>query len=130
MVEMSTNSPTGFANTEGDFHELWHFVYPTTTGSDDPRINPAVDPRLSRLACNRVLVCVAENDRARDGGLFYYESLGKSGWGGVLEILDSPNEGHVFHRVDPTCENACDFAQKNGFFPQSSLRWENVRSWK
>ncbi|KAL7236625.1 hypothetical protein ACSBR1_019840 [Camellia fascicularis] len=106
----------GFANKHGDFHELWHFVYPTTTGADDPRINPAVDPRLSRLACSRVLVCVAENDRARDGGLFYYESLGKSGWGGVLEILDSPNEGHVFHLVNPTCENAVILLKKIASF--------------
>ncbi|KAF2321244.1 hypothetical protein GH714_036148 [Hevea brasiliensis] len=41
---------------------MWLFVSPTTSGLDDPLINPAFDPKLARLGCSRVLVIVAEKD--------------------------------------------------------------------
>ena len=31
-------------------HQLWRFTCPTTTGSDDPIINPGQDPNLGKLA--------------------------------------------------------------------------------
>ncbi|KAI3938133.1 hypothetical protein MKW98_018689 [Papaver atlanticum] len=87
--------------------KLWLTVCPTTTtGNDDPLINPATDPNLSRLGCNKVLVCVAEKDLLRDRGWFYYETLKKSGWEGVVEIMESKGEGHVFHLHNPSSENA------------------------
>ncbi|KAI3844367.1 hypothetical protein MKX03_008701 [Papaver bracteatum] len=86
--------------------KLWLTVCPTTTtGNDDPLINPATDPNLSRLGCNKVLVCVAEKDLLRDRGWFYYETLKKSGWEGVVEIMESKGEGHVFHLHNPSSEN-------------------------
>lgn len=45
--------------------ELWLAANPTTTGCDDPPINPANDPRLSGFGVNRVLICVAEKDTLR-----------------------------------------------------------------
>ncbi|KAJ7001119.1 hypothetical protein NC653_011528 [Populus alba x Populus x berolinensis] len=37
-------------------------------GDDDPRLNPAVDPNLSKMGCEKALVCVAEKDFLRDRG--------------------------------------------------------------
>lgn len=92
--------------------KMWKTVCPTTTGSDDPLINPAKDLNLSRLGCKRVLVCVAEKDGLRERGRFYYEELGKSGWSGVLEFMEVKGENHVFHLFDPTCENAKDMMKR------------------
>ncbi|KAL5702095.1 hypothetical protein ACHQM5_027354 [Ranunculus cassubicifolius] len=69
-------------------------------------INPEKDLNLSRLGCNRVLVCVAGEDLLRDRGRLYYEKLGESGWNGVKEFMESPGEGHAFHLADPSCLNA------------------------
>lgn len=87
-------------------HDLWRFSYPTTSGSDDPLLNPAKDPNLGKLACGRVLVCVAGNDLLRDRGWYYKELLEKSGWSGEVEVLEAKDEEHVFHMFKPTCENA------------------------
>ncbi|KAF5200653.1 2-hydroxyisoflavanone dehydratase [Thalictrum thalictroides] len=88
--------------------KLWSFVCPTSTGADDPFINPDKDPNLSRLGCKRVLVCVAERDQLRDRGWFYYEKLRESGWDGVVEFTEAKGEKHVFHLTNPTSENAAD----------------------
>ncbi|XP_061367140.1 probable carboxylesterase 12 [Gastrolobium bilobum] len=85
---------------------LWLFTCPTSTGSDDPLFNPAKDPNLGRLACTRVLVCVAENDLLKDRGWYYKESLEKSGWHGVVEVMEAKGEGHVFHLFNPNSNNA------------------------
>jgi len=84
----------------------WLFSCPTTSGFDDPRINPAEDLRLSKLGCFRVLILVAENDDIRDRGLLYYETLRKSGWEGEVEIVETQGEKHVFHLFNPDCEKA------------------------
>ncbi|XP_059637005.1 probable carboxylesterase 2 [Cornus florida] len=88
----------------------WRFVCPSDKGSNDPLINPFVKgaPSLENLACSRILVCIAEKDILKDRGMLYYESLMKSGWGGVAEILETKGEDHVFHIFDPTCEKAVD----------------------
>ncbi|OUZ99827.1 Alpha/beta hydrolase fold-3 [Macleaya cordata] len=97
---------------KGKVDKLWLHICPTTTGNDDPLINPATDPNLSRLGCNRVLVFVAEKDGLRHRGWFYYETLGKSGWGGVVEIMESEGEDHVFHLFNPSCEKAGDMMKR------------------
>lgn len=84
----------------------WLYVCPTTSGFNDPRYNPAADERLWRLGCSKVLVCVAEKDGLRERGWFYYETLGKSGWSGEVEIMETEGEGHVFHLFKPSCERA------------------------
>ncbi|MED6170075.1 hypothetical protein PIB30_027397 [Stylosanthes scabra] len=85
---------------------LWRFTCPTTSGSDDPLINPDKDPNVGKVACERVLVLVAEKDLLRDRGYYYKEVLEKNGWGGVVQVVEAKDEIHVFHMFKPTCENA------------------------
>ncbi|XP_058097073.1 probable carboxylesterase 2 [Magnolia sinica] len=88
--------------------DLWTYLCPSTTGLDDPLVNPVADgaPDLSGLGCTRVLVCVAENDFLKERGWIYYRALESSGWKGTLEMYAVEEEGHVFHLFKPTCENA------------------------
>lgn len=85
---------------------LWLFVCPSSSGSDDPLMNPVKDPGFSKLGCEKVLVCVAEKDLLRDRGWYYKEELEKSGWGGVVEVMEAEGEDHVFHLFNSSCENA------------------------
>ncbi|KAI3962079.1 hypothetical protein MKW92_051074 [Papaver armeniacum] len=82
--------------------KLWHCVCPSTTGCNDPLINPTTETNLARLGCDRVLVFVAEKDILRDIGWAYFETLKNSGWG----------ENHVFHLTNPTCENAVNLMKR------------------
>jgi len=85
---------------------LWRFTCPTSSGSDDPLLNPAKDPNLGKLAAKRVLVCVAEKDLLKDRGWFYKELLEKSEWEGVAEVMEANGEDHVFHLFNPDCDSA------------------------
>ncbi|KAJ8441912.1 hypothetical protein Cgig2_020057 [Carnegiea gigantea] len=90
--------------------KLIQYLYPTSTGThDDPKLNPGVDPRLSKLACKKVLVCVAEKDKLRDRGVAYYKSLMNSGWEGSAELLETEGEEHCFHLFNPTLEKTRSF---------------------
>ncbi|XP_008236533.1 PREDICTED: probable carboxylesterase 12 [Prunus mume] len=91
---------------------LWRFTYPSTSGSDDPFFNPGKDSKLGELGCVKVLVFVAEKDILKDRGLYYSEILKKSGWKGVVELIEAMGEGHVFHLEDPTCDNAVAMEKK------------------
>lgn len=94
-----------FGNGKPD--KLWEFIYPESSGVDDPKHNPAASPGiLSGMACSKVMVILSEKDFIREGGLKYYEALKKSGWGGDLELLDVEGEEHVFHLQKPDCEKA------------------------
>ncbi|KAF6163943.1 hypothetical protein GIB67_011267 [Kingdonia uniflora] len=90
---------------------VWPFLCPSSPSNDDPRVNPfAVEaPRLEHLKCKRVLVCVAEKDVLKDRGWLYYETLKKSDWEGVVEIVEAEGEDHVFHLYNQTTEKAHDF---------------------
>ncbi|KAI3971670.1 hypothetical protein MKW92_013367 [Papaver armeniacum] len=92
--------------------KLWHCVCPSTTGCNDPLINPTTETNLARLGCDRVLVFVAEKDILRDIGWVYFETLKNSGWGGVAEIMEAQGENHVFHLTNPTCENAVNLMKR------------------
>lgn len=87
---------------------LWRVMCPTTTGEDDPLINPLVDgaPGFEALACGRVLVCVGEGDVLRDRGRAYYDRIRASAWSGEAEIWQAPNKGHTFHLLEPCCDEA------------------------
>ncbi|CAK7329855.1 unnamed protein product [Dovyalis caffra] len=85
---------------------LWHLACPTSSGCDDPLLNPLVDPNLASLGCTKVLVTIAEKDRLRDRGWHYYEKLKQCGWSGEVEIMESKGEIHVFHFLFPSSENA------------------------
>ncbi|KDP36437.1 hypothetical protein JCGZ_08706 [Jatropha curcas] len=90
--------------------DWWMFVCPASSdkGCDDPLINPFMDGslRLEGLACEKVMAVVAEKDILRDRGKLYYEKLGKSGWQGNAELIETKGEDHNFHIFDPDCENA------------------------
>ncbi|KAH7867103.1 hypothetical protein Vadar_028867 [Vaccinium darrowii] len=87
--------------------KMYKFMCPSSSGFDnDPRLNPLVDPGLPGMGCERVLFCIAEKDWLRERGWGYYEALGKSGWVGDREIMESEGEGHGFHLFDPDCEKA------------------------
>ncbi|KAH7517965.1 hypothetical protein FEM48_Zijuj09G0120200 [Ziziphus jujuba var. spinosa] len=99
-----------FEKKEGDdVDECWRFVCPTTSGLDDPRMNPSVDPRLGRLGCRKVLICAAEKDLFKERALNYYEALRKSRWDGEVELVETEGEEHVFHLFNPNSEKAVAF---------------------
>lgn len=86
----------------------WMFVCPSEKGCDDYLINPFVDGELGLegLACDRVLILVAEKDILKDRGWLYHENLVKSRWRGTAEIVETEGEDHVFHMFNPTSEKA------------------------
>ncbi|VAI18438.1 unnamed protein product [Triticum turgidum subsp. durum] len=88
--------------------KMWRVVCPQTTGVDDPWINPlaAGAPTMRGLACRRALVCLAETDVVRDRGRACCDGLKASGWAGEVELLEVAGQGHCFHLVDFTCDDA------------------------
>uniref|UniRef100_A0ACD5YNA4 Uncharacterized protein n=1 Tax=Avena sativa TaxID=4498 RepID=A0ACD5YNA4_AVESA len=87
---------------------LWMFACPGSTGVDDPRMNPLAPgaPGLETLACERVMVCVAEGDHLRWRGRAYAEALAAARGGDGVELLETEGEGHVFHLFKPDCDKA------------------------
>lgn len=73
--------------------------------TDDPKLNPNKVPDLENLGCERVLLLVAEFDFMNEWQLHQYDLLGKSGWKGKLEIMESKGEGPVFYLRDPDSDN-------------------------
>ncbi|XP_021300575.1 probable carboxylesterase 12 [Herrania umbratica] len=94
-----------FGRKDGHVDKCWLFVSPTSR-FDDPRINPAVDSRLSRLGCSRVLTFLAEKDNLRERELFFCETLKSSGWGGELVIVETEGEDHAFQLFNQKSERA------------------------
>ncbi|KAH7517958.1 hypothetical protein FEM48_Zijuj09G0119500 [Ziziphus jujuba var. spinosa] len=100
---------------------FWSLASPSSVGgSDDPLINPEKDPNLGRLGCGKVLICVAEKDFFKDRGLYYYELLKKTGWGGDVEIMEAKGEDHVFHLINSDCDEAVTMLNKIVSFINSS----------
>ncbi|XP_011015827.1 PREDICTED: probable carboxylesterase 5 isoform X2 [Populus euphratica] len=98
-----------FGDNEPDtFSPVIEFIFPSVRIYDDPRINPAGagGAELASLGCARVLIFVAGKDGLRDRGVRYYEALKRSGWGGMVEIVETEGEDHVFHLLNPNCPKA------------------------
>lgn len=116
-VEPIGNEPKEPAR-RGLVEGIWKFVCPSSSGCDDPLMDPTAEgaPSLKELACRRVLVCVAEKDMLRDRGWRYYHALASSGWEGVVEMMESEGEDHVFYLINPTCENAGAFLKRVSAF--------------
>ncbi|XVF64010.1 hypothetical protein PTKIN_Ptkin09bG0132900 [Pterospermum kingtungense] len=98
---------------------LWPFICPSNPDCNkDPRVNPVAigGPSLVGLGCKRALVCVAEEDVLRDRGWLYYEALGRSGWMGVVEIMETEGEDHGFHLSDLGSEKAKDLITRLAAF--------------
>lgn len=94
---------------KGMVDKWWQFVCPSGKGCDDPLINPFVDggaESLSRLACDFIIIFVAQNDILADRGRRYYEFLAKSKWQGKAEMVETPGEDHVFHIFNPCSDKA------------------------
>ncbi|XP_030454337.1 probable carboxylesterase 2 [Syzygium oleosum] len=97
---------------------LWPLICPSRPDEDEPWVNPMADgaPSLAGLGCGRVLVCVAEKDVLRDRGRLYHEVLGRCGWMGVAEIMETEGEGHGFHLNDLGAEKAKDLIRRLAAF--------------
>jgi acetyl esterase/lipase len=98
-----------FGGKEPDFFSpVIEYIFPDVKIYDDPRINPAGagGVELASLGCSRVLIFVAGNDGLRERGYSYYDALKKSGWSGVVEIVETEGEDHVFHLFNPDCDKA------------------------
>lgn len=98
-----------FGGTDDD--QMWLYMCPTHGGLEDPRLKPD-SQTLAGLGCERVLVFVAEKDHLRTVAWNYYEELQKSGWKGTAEIVENHGEKHVFHLINPKCENAAALMKK------------------
>lgn len=97
-------------------NKFWISACRTSTGSDDPWVNPCLDPDISRLGCDRVLVFVCEKDVLKHRGWLYYETLKRSGWGGEVGILEIEGEEHVFHLENSDTDKAKDMIKKVACF--------------
>lgn len=100
--------------------ELFEIIFPTSSGPDDPRLNPVGDPKLASLGCGGVLIFVAEKDPLRERGWNYYKALRKSGWAGKVEIVETQGENHIFHLRSPGCDTAVDLMKKTVSFLKQS----------
>ncbi|KZV41161.1 2-hydroxyisoflavanone dehydratase-like [Dorcoceras hygrometricum] len=85
---------------------IWLHAYPNITGLDDPLVNPGMDPGLKTLGCRRVLVYVGGNDGLRFRGWYYMQVLKRSGWDGIVKVVEVKGEGHVFNLNNPTTPKA------------------------
>ncbi|KAF9684289.1 hypothetical protein SADUNF_Sadunf04G0102500 [Salix dunnii] len=108
IVGMVLAHPFFGANEPDSFSPVIQFIFPSVRINDDPRINPAGagGAELARLGCARVLIFVAGKDGLRERGVRYYEALRRSGWGGMVEIVETEGEDHVFHLLNPNSANA------------------------
>ncbi|KAB1207113.1 putative carboxylesterase 2 [Morella rubra] len=84
-----------------EIDEMYNFMCPTNAGRNDPILYPEVDPNLSRMAGEKVLICLAEKDWLKDRGVAYCETLRKSSWGGNVELYETEGEGHGFFLLNP-----------------------------
>lgn len=90
---------------------LWLFACPGANSMDDPRMNPTAPgaPALDTMACERLMVCTAEYDFLRWRGRAYAEAVAEARVGagqGVVELLETEGEGHVFYFSKPDSDKA------------------------
>ncbi|KAL5541116.1 hypothetical protein UlMin_043402 [Ulmus minor] len=78
--------------------------------------NDDKDPDLGKLGCEKVVVFVAEKDVLKERGWWYGELLRKSGWVGVVEVVETKGEDHCFHLTNHACDNALDMLNKISAF--------------
>ncbi|URE20958.1 hypothetical protein MUK42_12653 [Musa troglodytarum] len=95
------------AKTE-NLETQWRTMCPSSSGLDDPMINPVAEaaPSLAGLGCGRALVCVGGEDALRDRGRAYYRRLRESGWGGEATLFEAEGKAHTFHLFETDCEEA------------------------
>ncbi|KAH7575217.1 hypothetical protein ACOSP7_005322 [Xanthoceras sorbifolium] len=91
---------------------LWKVACPSSSGVDDPWMNPAKDPNLGGLGSTRVQVFVSEKDYLRERGWYYGQKLRESGWSGDMEVVEYKGEGHVFHLANLTSKHSVDLRHR------------------
>ncbi|KAF7009414.1 hypothetical protein CFC21_023953 [Triticum aestivum] len=95
---------------------LWEFVCPDAAdGADDPRMNPTAEgaPGLENLACEKVMVCVAEGDFLRWRGRAYADAAARArGPEPAVELFESDGVGHVFYLWEPATEKARELLER------------------
>nr|CAB3484680.1 unnamed protein product [Digitaria exilis] len=86
------------ADVRGRKKHLWEFVCPDAVdGVDDFRMNPIAPgaPGLERLACEKVMVCVAEGDHLKWRGKAYAEAVARAKkCPEAVELFESDGVGH------------------------------------
>ncbi|KAH9617644.1 hypothetical protein KSS87_012240, partial [Heliosperma pusillum] len=119
--ELQKLNPTGTELTsEPMFDRIWKLANPKTSGSDDSLLNPEMDPELSVLGGEKVLVFVAEQDLLRDRGVHYKDLLVKCGWKGEVQVFETKGENHVFHLFNPVSPKAAQLIDQCVDFINSS----------
>ncbi|KAH7575214.1 hypothetical protein JRO89_XS02G0063900 [Xanthoceras sorbifolium] len=116
--------------------ELWEQMSPTSSGIDDPWLNPAKDPNLARVGFLRLQVFVSENDlfQLRERGWYYAQKLRESGWSGYQEVIDFQGENHVFHLNNLNSRNSTILRNRivtyiNQEWIDASVRMKPSRDW-
>ena len=56
----------------------------------------------------------------KDTGWYYKELLEKCGWNDVVEVIEAKGEGHVFHLLNPDCDNAVSLLDRVASFMDHS----------
>ncbi|KAF0890306.1 hypothetical protein E2562_002718 [Oryza meyeriana var. granulata] len=106
----------------GEQKGLWEFVCPDAAdGADDPRMNPtaAGAPGLENLACEKVMVCVAERDVLRWRGRAYAEAAERARGGpeaAAVDLLESEGVGHVFYLFESGNEKSDELLRRIAAF--------------
>uniref|UniRef100_A0A0D3H7N3 Alpha/beta hydrolase fold-3 domain-containing protein n=1 Tax=Oryza barthii TaxID=65489 RepID=A0A0D3H7N3_9ORYZ len=99
----------------GGVKKRWAVIFPGANGGlDDPRMNPmaAGAPSLTKLACERMLVCAAGLDPRRTRDRAYYDAVKASGWGREVDWFESEGEGHHFFVDKPGSHEASKLMER------------------
>ncbi|KAL5216613.1 hypothetical protein ABZP36_008014 [Zizania latifolia] len=114
------------AAAAGEQKGLWEFVCPDAAdGADDPRINPtaAGAPGLENLACEKVMVCVADGDVLRWRGRAYAEAATRAmGSEPEVELFESEGVEHVFYLFEPAQEKAKELLRRIAAFVSGNAK--------
>ncbi|KAJ8428845.1 hypothetical protein Cgig2_003393 [Carnegiea gigantea] len=96
----------------------WLYVCPSNKGCDDPLNNPFANGAsgVHRVICERGLVLAADNDVLKDRGRLYYDAMPKKREKGKVEFYSTHGKDHVFHVLDPGCDEAIELRRKVASF--------------
>ncbi|KAB8110829.1 hypothetical protein EE612_048270 [Oryza sativa] len=103
----------------GGVKKRWAVIFPGANGGlDDPRMNPmaAGAPSLTKLACERMLICSAGFDPRRTRDRAYYDAVKASGWGREVDWFESEGEGHHFFVDKPGSHEASKLMERVAAF--------------
>lgn len=101
--------------------KLIEYIFPTSAGLEDPRLNPKANPRVGKFGCSRVLICAAEIDPLKYWAVGVHAAFKESGFEGSVEMMETKGEDHGFHLFNPHTQNAQMLLTKIASFIQSPL---------